>query len=167
MRLRFACLAALVLLVGCGPAEQNPAESYRSGLDQWIVRSGLPSLGIRPCKGSLNAEKCFKMEPARHWRGTWMPGRGEHEQRFCVANAATCRAQPRVNYVLQSEPDDLSIWAVAHDNHATAFIIDFTGRRTTYRIQHSAAGEPVYVIVVDRWRYMEPVEYDPELTRND
>jgi hypothetical protein len=156
MKRQIALLMMALSLPACQRTPMPPAESYRSVTDQWIVRLGLPTIGIWPCRdrhkktGGTKVhvpleEGCYKMEPSQQWRGVWATEFEAH--RFCPGAAESCPWDNRNLYELwwntRVFTDRPQIGAQLGRRYELAFV----GRRTKYRV---GTWSPHYEIVVDR-----------------
>lgn len=151
----------LLLSVSACDRPSNEARDYQHLTDRWIVRLGLPIVGIQPCRGRTRMEngskfelpppvdECYEMQPSRHWTGIWTLGPGEHDEQFCPTGAGACSLKSRPSYTL-----DWRRHPIGNVGWSKRYEVDFVGRRTSYPLK-MLIGDETYVIVVDRLNSMK------------
>jgi hypothetical protein len=161
MKRQVGFLALALALQACHRAYEAPPQSYRSWKDQWIVRLGLPGLGIGPCKNTAEYDECYKMQPVQRWRGVWLTQ--FEDERFCPGRTQTCAAdgQPWNELWFNTRTFTSRPQIRAKGNRKYAF--EFVGRRTKYPV----AGIHHYVIVVDRLISMKDLGPLPGLPQDE
>jgi hypothetical protein len=150
-------IATLLLLAGLAPAPHGftepPPEAYVDPVDREIARTHVGRPGRpAPCAReeiqnaikvivSGPTETCFRMLPARRWRGLW---RNDFEgSQFCPAPARRCDLDsPGERIWLRTNPD--------RRPDRKLYRVEFIGRKTMYRGAYGHLGGSDHEIVVDR-----------------
>ena len=150
-------IGVALLLTGCGPTPRLSQEKIAK------IRQGNPGI-TEACLNKLKfggetafpdrVDQCFKMEPAKRWRGLW---RASFElSLFCPD--------------LQSKCDDTSsgekIWLTNQskadfrhtDRNGSLYQLDFIGRKTAQRGFHGHLSSFDHEIVVDRLIGIKQIE---------
>jgi len=143
---RSAIIIAALLLCGCDRPLHQP-DDYRHWTDRWIARLWLQNIGIEPCRREPLIEQCYKLEPARRWRGTWTLGPGEEDAPFCPGANTSCRADKQPKYGLAWKP---GLRRQVQAEWGKTYVLDFIGRRTANASIGFGWGRTQYLIVVDR-----------------
>ena len=135
-----------IAVAACQRMPTAPPQSYKHLSDQWIVRLGLPAVGVWPCDGArLDYDECYKMQPAQRWSGTWVT---EFESfHFCPGASVPCAWRDQPRYELAWNRRVFTQRPQIKADVGKVYAVDFVGRRTAYRTDGWA---PAYVIVVDR-----------------
>jgi hypothetical protein len=149
---RFLFLVAIgLLLVGCH--HRQPKVSEAKILAIRASEPGMTDECLNKIRwGGIPAtptavDQCFKMQPARRWRGVW---RNEFEgSRFCPAPATKCS--------FYSPGDRIWLDAPKHPDH-TLYAVDFIGRRTAVKGHYGHMGVFDHELIVDRMIAMRQLE---------
>lgn len=140
-------------LAACHRVQIPPAQSYKSSTDQWIVRLGLPYIGIWPCRKEdkelrfTPTDECLRMQPARRWRGVWVLGPYAEGEQFCPNSPVPCRWEKRPRFELEWNPRMFKGAPQVRADWGRTYLIEFVGRRTAYQ-DYNWQGD--YTIMVDR-----------------
>ena len=144
------------LLAACDGRERKVSEE-----DIHLIRETLPGVSEECLEkvryGGLDAfprqvERCFKMTPARQWRGLW---RNEFEEsQFCPEPARDCGFDTPGDFVWLSfsEPLDQQMG----ERGEGLYEVEFIGRQTAARGQHGHLGSADHHMVVDRLVSIRP-----------
>lgn len=140
---RVLIVGQFLSLCACQRTETASAQSYQSATDQWIVRLGLPAVGILPCRNSPY-EGCYKLEPEQRWRGTWVTDEGG---RFCPKETKRCHRNEQPHLRLWYNPKVFTHPPPVAVKINRTYELNLVGRRTEYPV---GGWQRNYVIVVDR-----------------
>ena len=150
---RVGLITVALALTACQRANPHPAESYQRWTDRMIARLSLPNVGIWPCEEQAPTDECFKMQPPRRWRGIWVLGPGEEDERFCPNSVTVCPWKRLPRYDLEWNRRVFTGRPQVHAEWGKSYVVDFTGRRTTYESGWWSS-DPDYTVVVDRLNSM-------------
>jgi hypothetical protein len=159
MQWRVGLATVALFMEGCNPTSNAPAKSYRSLTDQWIVRLGLPRVGIWPCKDDkLDFDECYKMEPSREWRGLWVTQFEDYH--FCPNAEQTCASAKQPRYRLWWNRKVFTHRPPVGAKTNRSYELEFIGRSTKYSVD---GWDSHNEIVVDRLISMKDLGPTPGL----
>jgi hypothetical protein len=153
LRLALMLLASSAAVAQPHGFSEPPPEAYIDPVDQQIARTrvGVPGRpvpcgreekhnGVSVIVGSPT-EQCFKMHPARRWRGLW---RNDFEgSQFCPEPATRCdHNSPGERVWLREKPD--------RRPDGKLYRVEFTGRKTMCKGAYGHMGASDHEIVMER-----------------
>ena len=156
---RAILVVCLLGIAACSPMaiRTGPAEAYLSVFDRLLVRTQpFSSVFALPCPHwdmktndwAPPLDRCFRMLPARRWRGVWidMP-----RQSFFLPGADEVPSDtPETGIWLSfAQPSGLERPADAKTD-TRAYRVEFVGRRTQYAGEYGESGTAIHEILVDR-----------------
>jgi|GEM_PF-3530669 len=165
---RIKICAPLLLLIAASCDDRTmPFAAYRHFSDGLASRTGgllgypcdrIETVKGKPVETRLPPEQCYRMQPARRYRGIWLD---EFEGSFFFENAVSLE-EAAARYTQLSEPEAQAEWLSFSEPlerrlnrkrdfaHSRMFLIEFIGRRTAVKGLYGHLGGAQNLIVVDR-----------------
>lgn len=167
--IRAVCSAS----AGCDE-RATPAQGYQRWKDKIVAATHIPFFGFKGLCDTrwvsdkfggyydhLPPDQCYKMDAPRHWSGLW---RDEFEgSRFCPGPATECSFDSPGEKIwfeysfgmTQSRPAERKV------PPGGLYLVDFVGRRSTYRGQYGHMGGSDRFITVNRMISIKEIEPPP------
>jgi hypothetical protein len=119
-----------------------------SGCERYPAHSG--------CKAGSEFDDCYDVQAPQRWKGVWVLGPAEHDERFCPGIGIRCddAKEPHFNLVFNRGAFPSGPPAQTTGMYA----LDFIGRRTQNQDQYLEFAPRGYVIIVDRLTSIEEIE---------